>query len=134
MLRDRWRRGRSQQAQRTVAFARQLVRQNQWEPNHGPVYNCTDMPVEWDLAKARLNTRKHGVQFADAVAVLEDERALTTRDPSSLEEQRWVTLGLNALGRVLVVVYTWRGERVRLISARKATARERRRYEEDDET
>ena len=98
------------------------------------VYNCTDMPVEWDPAKARLNARKHGVHFADAVAVLEDERALTTRDPFSHEDQRWVTLGLDALGRVLVVVYTWRGERVRVISARKATARERRRYEEADET
>jgi uncharacterized protein len=98
------------------------------------VYNCTDMAVEWDPGKARLNARKHGVQFADAVAVLEDERALTTSDPFPREEQRWVTLGLDAFGRVLVVVYTWRGERVRVISARKATARERRRYEEADET
>jgi hypothetical protein len=92
------------------------------------------MLVEWDPGKARLNARKHGVHFADAVAVLEDERALTTRDLFSREEQRWVTLGLDALGRVLVVVYTWRGERLRVISARKATARERRRYEEADET
>ena len=52
------------------------------------------------------------------------------RDPFSGEEERWVTMGLDALGRVLVVVYTWRGESARLISARKATARERRRYEE----
>ena len=91
------------------------------------------MMTEWDPRKARLNARKHGVQFADSVAVLEDERALTMRDPSAHEEERWVTLGLDALGRALVVVYTWRGERVRLISARKATARERRRYEESHE-
>jgi uncharacterized DUF497 family protein len=98
------------------------------------VYNCTDISVEWDPAKARWNARKHGVHFADAVAVLEDERALTMRDPLSHEEERWVTLGLDALARVLVVVYTWRGERVRLISAREATASERRRYEEAHET
>ena len=98
------------------------------------VYNRTYMMTEWDPRKARLNARKHGVQFADAVAVLEDEHALTMRDPFAHEEERWVTLGLDALGRVLVVVYTWRGERVRVISARRATASERRRYEESHET
>lgn len=88
------------------------------------------MLTEWDPGKARLNARKHGISFADAVAVLEDEKALTMRDPFSDDEERWVTMGLDALGRVLVVVYTWRGESVRLISARKATPREHRRYEE----
>lgn len=92
------------------------------------------MLTEWDSGKARLNSRKHGVSFADAVASLEDEGALTMRDPYPGEEARWVTMGLDALGRVLVVVYTWRGESVRLISARKATAGERRRYEEANET
>jgi uncharacterized DUF497 family protein len=77
-----------------------------------------------------LNVQKHGISFADAVASLEDEGALTMRDPFSYEEERWVTMGLDALGHVLVVVYTWRGESVRLISARKATPREQRRYEE----
>jgi uncharacterized DUF497 family protein len=57
------------------------------------------MPVEWDPRKARLNARKHGVYFADAVAVLEDERALTMRDLSSDEEERWITVGLDAFGR-----------------------------------
>ena len=98
------------------------------------VYNRTDMVTEWDPGKARLNSRKHGVSFADAVASLEDEGALTMRDPCSGEEERWATLGLDALGRVLVVVFTWRGEGVRLISARKATPRERRRYEGANET
>jgi uncharacterized DUF497 family protein len=79
------------------------------------------MVVEWDAGKARLNARKHGVEFADAVSALEDERALTERDLFSDEEERWVTLGLDAFGRVLVVVYTWRGESLRLISARNAT-------------
>ena len=72
--------------------------------------------------------------MADAVAVLEDETALTMRDPFSEDEERWITLGLDAFGRVLVVVYAWRGECVRLISARKATPGERRRYEESNET
>lgn len=91
------------------------------------------MDVEWDPAKARLNVRKHGVLFADAVAALEDERALTMREPFSDDEERWITLGLDAFGQVLVLVYAWRGDRMRLISARKTTGRERRRYEEADE-
>jgi uncharacterized DUF497 family protein len=88
------------------------------------------MFTEWDPGKARLNARKHGISFADAVASLEDEGALTMRDPFSDEEERRVSMGQDALGRVLVVVYTWRGESVRLISARKASPREHRRYEE----
>jgi uncharacterized DUF497 family protein len=85
---------------------------------------------EWDPAKARANLAKHGIHFADAVTALEDDLALTMRDPYSEKEERWVTLGMDALGRLLVVVYTWRGERVRLISARLATPQERRQYEE----
>ena len=88
------------------------------------------MLVEWDPRKARLNARKHGIQFADAVAVLEDERALTMADTSSTEEERWTTIGLDPFGHAVVVVYTWRRRAVRLISARKATPRERRFYEE----
>jgi len=89
---------------------------------------------EWDPAKARANFAKHGVRFADAVTVLEDDLALTMRDPSSDEEERWITLGRSALGRVNVVVYTWRKDNVRLISARPATAREKSQYEEHHET
>jgi len=85
---------------------------------------------EWDSEKARWNLEKHEVDFADAVSVLEDELALTIRDPGSRAEERFITVGMDPLGRVLVVVYTWRGERLRLISARKATSRERRNYEE----
>lgn len=85
---------------------------------------------EWDPAKAASNFRKHGIHFADAVAALEDEFALTVQDPAADEEERWITLGRDGLGRLLVVVYAWRGERPRLISARKATSRERREYEE----
>ena len=94
------------------------------------MHTLTEVGYEWDPAKARQNLRKHGVDFADAVTVLEDEAALTIRDPFSEQEQRWITLGMDALGRLLVVVYTWRGDRIRLISARPATPRERRQYEE----
>jgi uncharacterized DUF497 family protein len=62
--------------------------------------------------------------------VLEDELALTTRDLHSQHEERFVTLGCDPQGRLLVVVYTWREQRARLISARNATGRERRHYEE----
>ena len=87
------------------------------------------MEIEWDSRKAVANLRKHGVDFADAGTVLYDEQAVTISDEGSNEEDRFVTLGMDALGRVLVVVYTWREDRPRLISARKATRRERRQYE-----
>lgn len=87
------------------------------------------MDIAWDPAKAIANHRKHGIDFADAGTVLHDEHAITIPDDSSGEEDRFVTLGMDALGRVLVVIYTWRGDVPRLISARKATRRERRQYE-----
>lgn len=87
------------------------------------------MPYQWDSAKARRNLQKHGVDFADAAGVFEDEQALTIEDPSSDDERRWISVGMDTLGRVLVVVYTWRGDTIRLISARPATPRERQQYE-----
>jgi hypothetical protein len=85
--------------------------------------------VEWDAAKATSNAKKHGVDFADAAIVLHDEQAITVKDEDATEE-RFVTVGMDALGRILVVVYAWRHGRPRLISARAATAREREVYEE----
>lgn len=87
------------------------------------------MEVEWDATKAASNLKNHGVDFADAASVLLDDMALTIRDDSVDEEDRFVTVGMDALGRLLVVVYTWREEVLRLISARPATTGERRRYE-----
>jgi uncharacterized DUF497 family protein len=84
---------------------------------------------EWDRRKAEINLKKHAVDFADAVAVFSDDSAITLQDDSNGEE-RFVSVGLDALGRVLVVAFSWRGERIRLISARRATRRERRQYEE----
>ena len=87
------------------------------------------MSVEWDAKKAASNLVKHGVRFADAVTVLEDDRAISVWDVSA-DEERWVTIGRDALGRVLVAVYAWRGDNARIISARPATPAERRQYEE----
>lgn len=85
------------------------------------------MSVEWDPAKAKANWVKHGVMFSDAVTVLDDPNALTMKDERSPEE-RWVAIGADDIGRILVVVFTWRGEALRLISARRATSRERSQY------
>lgn len=85
---------------------------------------------EWDPAKAAANVRKHGILFADATLVLQDERAMTLQDEAQ-NEQRWVTIGMDALARVLTVVYTWRGDSIRIISARPATPNERRQYLEN---
>jgi uncharacterized DUF497 family protein len=85
------------------------------------------MEIEWDPAKERANVRKHGIRFAHSVSALEDERAVTIADESP-EEERWIALGMDALARLLVIVDTWRGGCVRLISARLATPRERRQY------
>jgi uncharacterized protein len=85
--------------------------------------------LEWNPRKASANLRRHGVDFADAGTVLHDEQAITIPDEGSDEEDRFITLGMDALGRVLVVIYTWREDRPRIISARKATPRERRQYE-----
>jgi uncharacterized DUF497 family protein len=85
--------------------------------------------LEWDPRKSNANLRKHGVDFADAGTVLHDDHAITIPDDDPGED-RFVTTGLDALGRVLVVVYTWRADRARIIAARAATPRERRQYEE----
>ena len=85
---------------------------------------------EWDKTKAKRNQTKHGVSFADTFAVFEDASALTLGQMVSGED-RHVTIGMDAFGRVLVVVYTWRGDKIRIISARKATRSEVRQYESE---
>ncbi len=87
------------------------------------------MTYQWDNDKATANLRKHGIDFADAVSVFSDDLAITIPD-ERFDEERFITVGMDAFGRVLVVVYTWRGNEIRLISARKATRRERKQYEE----
>jgi hypothetical protein len=88
---------------------------------------------EWDLDKAARNRRKHGVSFQEAATVFGDTLAMTYHDPDhSSMEQRFITIGMSSARRVLIVAHTDRGENVRIISARKATRRERKHYEENN--
>ena len=86
--------------------------------------------LEWDPEKERSNVRKHGISFSEAVTALEDELAITLEDDYPAET-RFITLGMDEAGRVLVVVYTYRGEVIRIISARKAVSAERAVYESE---
>ena len=88
------------------------------------------MSYEWDEAKRLQNLEKHGIDFADAVGALEDERALSREDNRALGEERFIVVGMDYLGRILTVVCTFRGENARLISARRATAAESGAYEQ----
>jgi uncharacterized DUF497 family protein len=86
---------------------------------------------EWDPAKARANLRAHGVAFAEAVTVLDDDFA-PRDDPDARDEMRFVTLGVSDAGNLLVVVYTYREpDTIRVISAWKANRRQRVLYEKD---
>jgi len=84
---------------------------------------------QWDPDKAASNAQKHGVAFEEARTIFDDLRSLTAYDPDHSDaEDRFITLGLSDLGRVLLVVHADRGEAIRLISARLATRRERSIY------
>jgi uncharacterized DUF497 family protein len=87
------------------------------------------MHMEFDPDKGARNRLKHGVSFAEAEPVFNDPLALTREDEDAHGERRFVTLGLGALGRLLVVVWTQRGDVIRLISVREATRNERKAYE-----
>ena len=90
-----------------------------------------DIELEWDERKRQRNLHKHGIDFADAVEVFYDELACAMEDPDHHDEQRFVLIGLDAFDRLLVVVYTQPDEQtIRIISARPATATERRHYEQ----
>jgi uncharacterized DUF497 family protein len=89
---------------------------------------------EWDDKKAAENLTKHGVSFSEASTVFADPLSRTILDPlHSEEEERLVILGQSGLQHTLVVVHTYRGEVIRIISARPATSRERRDYERGKE-
>ena len=92
------------------------------------MYN-TVARIEFDPLKSRLNRAKHGIDLADVELVFSDPRAITIEHREHME-LRWVTVGSDAQGRVLVVAYTWRSGVIRIISARRASAGERRHYEE----
>jgi uncharacterized DUF497 family protein len=87
------------------------------------------MRFQYDSDKAAANLRKHGVSFADAEGVLEDPLAVTVEDPDAEGERHFITVGLGSAGELLVVVYAECDDEYRLISARRATRKERKDYE-----
>jgi len=89
------------------------------------------MEFEWNPEKATLNLDKHGVSFQEAATVFYDSLSVTFPDPDhSIGESRYIIIGISRFGQLLVVAHTDQGEKVRIISARKATRQERRFYEE----
>jgi len=85
---------------------------------------------EWDTEKARENEQKHRISFLEASEVFDDDHSSTVQDPEhSTSEDRYLIFGISKQGKHLVVAYTERGDRIRLISARHMTSRERRAYE-----
>jgi uncharacterized DUF497 family protein len=90
------------------------------------------LKFEWDADKAAVNKSKHGVTFEEAATVFGDPESFTIFDPAhSQAENRFIILGRSHLDRLLVVVHTERGDNVRIISARRASRRERKFYEEN---
>ena len=87
------------------------------------------MDYQWDDDRAQSNFRKHQVDFGDAVSVFADDFAITIED-NHPDVERFITIGIDAFGQILVIVDTWRGASIRIISARKATRGERKQYEE----
>ena len=87
------------------------------------------MSAEFDSKKDAANVKKHGVSFSEGDGVHNDPLALTVEDDHAEDEQRFVTIGMNAFGSLMVVVHTNRGNESRIISVRKADPKERRNYE-----
>ena len=86
------------------------------------------MEIEFDSEKADLNLRKHRISFAEAATSLNDPLALCIEDPDAKGENRWIVFGMSKRVRLLAVVYTLRAEKIRIISARKATRLETNDY------
>lgn len=91
------------------------------------------LTFEWDSQKAERNIEKHGVSFEEASTIFQDHLALTIDDPlHSTVEERMVQIGFSHKNRLLVVVHSERGDNIRIISARKATKKERNNYESNE--
>jgi uncharacterized DUF497 family protein len=91
------------------------------------------MEFEWDPRKAAQNLRKHKVSFSEATTVFGDDLSTTVYDPDhSLDEDRYITIGWSNRRRLLIVAYTERGDRIRIISARELTHAERKAYEDQE--
>jgi uncharacterized DUF497 family protein len=90
----------------------------------------TGMEITWDPKKAKRNFQKHKIRFSDAEFALYDPMALVIEDHDIEGEQRFVNLGSDSIGCIVVIVYAYQGNEIRMISARKATPSERKQYEE----
>jgi hypothetical protein len=89
------------------------------------------LTFEWDEKKANENLEKHGTSFDEAKTVFNDPFSVTIYDPDhSIDEHRYIDIGLSSKGRLIVVSYIERGEKIRIISSRKATKKEQKDYEE----
>jgi uncharacterized DUF497 family protein len=97
-------------------------------------YGCiVAIAFEWDPNKAAGSVQKHGVTFQEAATVFQDDLSVTVPDPDhSMEEERFITVGMSSQNRLLMIAHAGRGDRIRSISARELTPRERRQYEEAD--
>ncbi len=87
------------------------------------------MQIAWDPNKAEINFKKHKIRFSDAEMVLYDPLAMTLEEHDIDNEQRFVTTGTDSIGRIITIIYSYRSDTIRLISARKATQTERKQYE-----
>jgi len=91
------------------------------------------MEFEWNSKKARSNFNKHGISFDEASTVFEDTLATVYEDPDhSVEERRFLMIGLSSKGQLLHIAFADRGERIRIVNARKVTKKEKRLYEEEE--
>lgn len=94
------------------------------------IYEYLGQVFEWSRVKAAKNVLRHGVRFPEAATVFFDPHNLTVSDDEhSIDEQRYTVIGRSIRDRALIVVHVQRGERIRIISARKPTLQERRDYE-----
>ena len=91
------------------------------------------MNFEWDPRKAEVNLRKHGISFTEAGTVFGDELSITVSDPDHSEKEgRYITIGWSNRGKLLTVSHTDRGDKIRIISARELTPKERKAYEKEN--
>ena len=91
------------------------------------------LTFEWDEEKAVKNLKNHRISFEEAKTVFNDPLSITVADPDhSIDEDRYIDIGMSSQGHLLVVVYTERGQNIRLISSRRATKREQRAYEQEE--
>jgi uncharacterized DUF497 family protein len=101
----------------------------QWVELYAPYAYNKDMSPEFDPRKNAANIAKHGVSLATGDGVLHDPLGVTIEDSSAVDEHRWITVGTNSLGSLMVVIWTERAKEVRLISVRSASPKERKSYE-----